>query len=523
MATILIVDDHAVNREVLVSLLKHGGHRLTEAADGSAALEAAREVPPDLIISDILMPSGDGYELVRNLRREPGLARVPVIFYTAHFNAPEAMSLARSCGVRHVLTKPAEPEKMLSTVESVLAEGALKVEEMSPAALDEQQMRVVSDKLAETTGELERMSSRLMALIEMSLQIAAEREPDSLVQTFCRWTRDLVAARHAIVALWSHGADPGCHIAVSGLSDEAAQAVEAGLMSSAPQPAPLSATGPMRRAGPVADADQMGLPWAYPPVGGMLVVPVRSPTRQLGWVCATSKVGGEAFSEEDERLLGIFAAYLARTFENDCLLSEVSERTRRLEEEIARRSESQWRAELQYAIAHVLAATSHIEDAAPDVLKVICQKAGFTCGELWEVVADDAPLRLVGLWHPASETAGAFLSATRAAAFLRGVGMPGRAWDRSAPVWIPDVRADPGFLRGLTAAGAGLQAALALPALVGGRVVGIIGFFGPSLRTPAPDLIDLFATIGGQVGQFIERRAQELQLKRLAAPRTREA
>ena len=71
MATILIVDDRALNREYLVTLLGYKGHRLLEAADGVEALEVVRNESPDLVIADIPMPTMDGYEFVRQL--EPRL------------------------------------------------------------------------------------------------------------------------------------------------------------------------------------------------------------------------------------------------------------------------------------------------------------------------------------------------------------------------------------------------------------------------------------------------------------------
>src|SRR5436309_1527088 len=106
MATILIVDDRATNRSFLVKLLGYKGHRLLEACDGLEALAQARKEKPDLVIADILMPTMDGYEFVRQLRADPSIASVPVIFYTAHYHEREAQTLAHACGVSHVLTKP---------------------------------------------------------------------------------------------------------------------------------------------------------------------------------------------------------------------------------------------------------------------------------------------------------------------------------------------------------------------------------------------------------------------------------
>src|SRR5581483_12438116 len=99
MATILVVDDNASNRKLVVTLLTHEGHRLIEARDGLEGLDAARTAIPDLVISDILMPSMDGFEFVRRLRADARLHNVAVIFYTAHYHEPEAHNLAEACRV----------------------------------------------------------------------------------------------------------------------------------------------------------------------------------------------------------------------------------------------------------------------------------------------------------------------------------------------------------------------------------------------------------------------------------------
>lgn len=516
LAKILIVDDHAVNREFLATVLKHGGFAIVEALDGWSALELARAESPDLIISDILMPSGDGYELVQALRREPALADIPVIFYTAHFNEREALSLARACGVRQVLTKPADPEEVLSVVQGLLAGETDAAAAGAQGEVGERHyMRLVADKLVKTADELEWTTSRLMALIEMCLQISAEREPSQLVKTVCRWTRDLVAARHAVVALWEPGAAATSFVAVSGLSDEAAAAVEAGLTSSIPHPVPLSATGPLRRSGPVGDADDFGLPWAYPPVGAMIVVPVRSPTRQYGWICATSRISGESFTADDERLLNIFASYLGRIFENHCLMSELSDRSRQLEVEMARRSASQWRAEMQGAVTAALDQGTSVAECATAMLKAICTKGGFALGDLWETVDAEDHLAHLATWHRDLPAVEQFVQRTRGLTFLRGHGVPGRVWRAEAPVWIPDVASEQAFLHPDSALAAGLRSAVAFPVYMRGRVSGVICLFADMVRPPDADLMDLFGTIGRQAGQLLERARLEERVRLL--------
>src|ERR1700752_1899847 len=120
MATILVVDDNRPNREFLITLLGYRSHRMIEASDGLEALAFARSERPDLIISDILMPTMDGYELVRQLRSDPRHRNTPVIFYTAHYHEEEARGLAHAWGVADVLSKGCEPKVILQAVEAAL-------------------------------------------------------------------------------------------------------------------------------------------------------------------------------------------------------------------------------------------------------------------------------------------------------------------------------------------------------------------------------------------------------------------
>src|SRR5437867_6491818 len=157
MATILISDGRAANREFLVTLLGYHRHRLLEASDGARALALARVEHPDLVISDILMPTMDGYEFVRRLRADPALAATPVIFYTAHYHGEEAEKLARDCGVSYVLTKPSEPELVLQTVAEAL--GQSKPPTPAPTLdFDRQHLRILTDELSRQVDKLRRIN-----------------------------------------------------------------------------------------------------------------------------------------------------------------------------------------------------------------------------------------------------------------------------------------------------------------------------------------------------------------------------
>src|SRR5690349_20741259 len=119
--TILVADDNRANREALASLLEAAGYEVTKAADGEEALERARAARPELVITDVLMPRMDGYELARRLREDPATRAAGLIFYTAYFGERSAQELARAHGVSRVLVKPSDNDLILEAVREVLA------------------------------------------------------------------------------------------------------------------------------------------------------------------------------------------------------------------------------------------------------------------------------------------------------------------------------------------------------------------------------------------------------------------
>lgn len=182
MKTILIVDDRAENRAVLIAMLAHRGYRFIEAESGAEALTVVRTVKPDVIIADILMSKMDGYEFVRQLRLDAKVARTPVVFYTANYMEKEARKLARDCGVFNVIVKPAEPEEVYKVVDEVFAAPAPdSFPRLGPAsAFAREHLQLVTDKLAQKVEDLEEVNAKLQAEIEerkrMEKKLRAARE-----------------------------------------------------------------------------------------------------------------------------------------------------------------------------------------------------------------------------------------------------------------------------------------------------------------------------------------------------------
>lgn len=164
MSTILIADTSAADRSAYIALLGNYGHRILEAVNGAEALAVARAELPDLIITDIIMPSMDGFTLVRRLRAEPLLAKVPVIFHTANYDDSEIHRLARASGIQHVLRKPSEPHEILRAVNDSLKKPAAATRLPQTGQLQREHLQVLADKLYEKVTELENANERLRNL-----------------------------------------------------------------------------------------------------------------------------------------------------------------------------------------------------------------------------------------------------------------------------------------------------------------------------------------------------------------------
>ena len=119
MKNILIVDDNPQNLYLLQTLLSGHGYRVTAAANGAEALEKARSERPDMIISDILMPVMDGFQLCREWKRDDRLKDVPFVFYTATYTDPKDEEFALGLGAERFIVKPQEQEVFLGMLKEV--------------------------------------------------------------------------------------------------------------------------------------------------------------------------------------------------------------------------------------------------------------------------------------------------------------------------------------------------------------------------------------------------------------------
>ena len=340
MATILVVDDRPINREFLATLLGYRGHQILEAVDGAEALESLKTNRPHLVISDILMPTMDGYEFVRRLRADPGTANIPVVFSTAHYLDREARSLAEACGVTHTILKPAEPQEVLRVVDAAL--GISEPAAPLPAEeFDREHLRLLTDKLAHGTQELTRVNERLTALIEMGQQLAAERDPLYLLESFCHSARRIVGAKYAAILVLDDDRETVRHFYTSGIHSDAASMIGAWPVGPGLLRQLLSDGGLVRISNVEQDPRSEGFPPNHPHMGSFLGTAISSSSGIYGALYLTDKLGFDEFSEADEKLIAMLVAQVGVAYENARRFEELQRRAAELTQTVSQRERAE--------------------------------------------------------------------------------------------------------------------------------------------------------------------------------------
>jgi signal transduction histidine kinase/DNA-binding response OmpR family regulator len=167
----------------------------------------------------------------------------------------------------------------------------------------------------------------------------------------------------------------------------------------------------------------------------------------------------------------------------------------------------------QYSVTRVLAEAPSLHEAAPQILKNICETLEWAVGTMWQLDKKEGVLRAVETWHKPTANVSEFSAATLSRTFDRGVGLPGRVWGTADALWIEDVTKDPNFPRAPIASKECLHSAFGFPILLGDEVLGVLEFFSHQIRRPDTKLLNLLSAVGSQIGQFIERTEAEAALR----------
>lgn len=117
---VLVIEDDQAARRLYAEVLKQGGLDVAEAHNGLQAAEKARDLMPDVIVTDLALPGIDGYELCRRLQQDERTSAIPIVAITGRYFSPADLARARREGCHSVLIKPFVGDDLITEVRRVL-------------------------------------------------------------------------------------------------------------------------------------------------------------------------------------------------------------------------------------------------------------------------------------------------------------------------------------------------------------------------------------------------------------------
>jgi hypothetical protein len=183
---VLVVDDEEQNRYLLRVLLESQGFQVVEAADGVQALRMARADPPELTISDLLMPNMDGFSLCREWMHDERLRGIPFLVYSATYTGDGDRALVLDLGAAAFLVKPAEPEVLVDAVQRALGRSPEPLASCNGGVFYERYSRRLREKLDRKLGQLACVEQRIVEYASRSEAIL-----DASVDAIVSFDREL--------------------------------------------------------------------------------------------------------------------------------------------------------------------------------------------------------------------------------------------------------------------------------------------------------------------------------------------
>lgn len=168
---------------------------------------------------------------------------------------------------------------------------------------------------------------------------------------------------------------------------------------------------------------------------------------------------------------------------------------------------------LGYSAGALIADADSIGAAIQAVIRAICESEGWECGRYFQVAQGSDSLRMLDGWGTAEPDIQQFLAASRDLEYAPEEGLIGHVWSSGEPLWIEDINRDPRALKKGQLGQSDIRGAFLFPVLVRGRVTAVLVFNSRRTRRADEALLQLIQTIGSQIGQFLERKRVEEDLR----------
>jgi putative nucleotidyltransferase with HDIG domain len=188
---ILAVDDKEDALYLLQAMLDGQGHEVITATNGKEALEMAHSNPPDIIISDILMPVMDGFRLCQETRKDQMLKNVLFVFYTATYTEKSDENFARQIGADAFIRKPTEPDSFLAQIETIVDKA--RPQDQRTEAQPSQEVEILRTYSERLVAKLEKRN------IDLQQELAARRRVEEELRRYAERLESLHHIHEAIL------------------------------------------------------------------------------------------------------------------------------------------------------------------------------------------------------------------------------------------------------------------------------------------------------------------------------------
>ncbi|MCA9901498.1 MAG: response regulator [Anaerolineales bacterium] len=356
MTKLLIVDDNLTALNSLHSLLVDDGFEVETAVNGEDALNKAQNAPPDVIISDILMPVMDGYSLIRQWVQNTTLKHIPFIFYTATYTDERDLKMALELGAACFIKKPAHPPALLDEIRHIaqrtqplLTETNVEEEPVFLKKYNE----LLINKLEEKLLALNQANQRLNILYQASIQFNTIQPIHDLISFALHAYTEALGYTYATYFAYDNSTQLLHLMETVGFLEDQLPKLHKEMVFKLGNPLGLVGLVAQTKQAliiPDTSADPRWMP-VNPSLRSALFVPLTQNEELLGIISFQSEQVG-AFNEEDSFNAMTLANNLALVIRNAQLFESQRSQMDQLEEKVVERT-----AELKIALEKAEAAT----------------------------------------------------------------------------------------------------------------------------------------------------------------------